>query len=342
MTTAENSLLYFENGQDFVPMSALTDTGDFMTYNSSAEIWSDEAGFSPVIKPDGILTGLVITPAESGANDRVDMSAGTLNLAGIVTTMTANVDNTCLRGVTSDALVSAICRINSITVTSAGAIAVLSGLDHTAFSEERGANGGPPFIPVGSVEIAQVRFSSITAAPVAGTEIYAAPNRHRESANYPIILKIEFIREQDTIIGSAGVTLSPALMRNHTGNTTKKVYAQYYEPEFTEVSKAADFQPAANSMSTSSKQYYGGVVGEVNMSLKSGKFKAFLDNGVSDPILRKEGKKIWFKYFVDRLQIDNYILTQGFLGITVQYPTRGSIFADFTINANDPGKRITG
>jgi hypothetical protein len=78
------------------------------------------------------------------------------------------------------------------------------------------------------------------------------------------------------------------------------------------------------------------------MSLKSGKFKAFLDNGVSDPILRKEGKKIWFKYFVDRLQIDNYILTQGFLGITVQYPTRGSIFADFTINANDPGKRITG
>ena len=54
MTTAENSLLYFENGQDFVPMSALTDAGDFMTYNSSAEIWSDEAGFSPVIKPDGV------------------------------------------------------------------------------------------------------------------------------------------------------------------------------------------------------------------------------------------------------------------------------------------------
>ena len=337
MTTAENSLLYFENGQSLVSMAALVDAGDHKTYNSAAEIWSDESGFAPVIKPDGVLTGFVVTPAISGANDKVDLSAGSLNLAGVVTTLAASVDITCLRGADAD-----VCRINSITTNSVAAVAVVNGVDGASFCEVRGANGGPPFIPFGSVELAQVRLSSITAAPIAGSEIYAIPNRHREMANYPSILKTEFIREQNATIGLAGVVLSPALMLNHTGNTTKNVCAQYYEPEFSELPKAADFQPAANSMATSSQPFYGGVIGEVSTTLKAGKFKAFLDNGISDPILVKEGKKIWIKYFVDRLQTDNYILTQGFLGINVQYPARGSIFADFTINANDTGKRITG
>ena len=337
MPTAENSLLYYESGQTLVPMSALTDSGDSMAFNSSAEIWSDEAGFSPVIKPDGVLTGLVVTPAVSGTSDKVDVSAGTINLAGVLVTMTASTDATCLRGATTD-----ICCINSITITSAGAIAVLSGVDHTAFSETRGASGGPPFIPIGSIELAQVRLSSITSSVVATSEICSIPNQHRELSSYPVILKTEFARETDTIIGYAGATFSPAMTRSHTGNVPKKVYAQYYEPEFVEASKATDFQPASNSMSTTSQQYYGGVIGEVSTSLKSGKFRAFLSNGVSDPILRKEGKKIWFKYYVDKLQTDNFILTQGYLGVTVSYPARSSIVADFTINANDPGKRITG
>ncbi|MEI6262206.1 MAG: hypothetical protein WCR46_20170 [Deltaproteobacteria bacterium] len=342
MPTAENSLLYYESGQTFVPMSALTDSGDSMAFNSSAEIWSDEAGFSPVVKADGIITGLVVTPAASGTSDKVDVSAGTINLAGIPVTMTASTDATCLRGATTDALVSAICRINSITITSAGAIAVLSGTDHTAFVETRGAPGGPPFIPVGSIELAQVRLSSITSSVIYTSEICSTPNQHRELSSYPVILKTEFARETDTIIGYAGATFSPAMTRSHIGNIPKNVYAQYYEPEFVEVSKATDFQPASNSMSTTSQQYYGGVIGEVSTSLKSGKFRAFLSNGVSDPILRKEGKKIWFKYYVDKLQTDNFILTQGYLGVTVSYPARSSIVADFTINANNPGKRITG
>ena len=103
-------------------MAALADSGDHKAYNSAAEFWSDESGFSPVIKPDGVLTGLVVTPATSGANDKVDISAGTLNLAGVVTTLTASADITCLRGSDTD-----ICRINSITITSAGAVAVVSG-----------------------------------------------------------------------------------------------------------------------------------------------------------------------------------------------------------------------
>ena len=217
MTTAENSVLYYEAGQTYVPMSELTDSGDHKTFDSNAECWSDEAGFSPVIKPDGVLTGLVVTPAASESNNLVDVSAGTLNLAGVVTTLSASADKACLRGSGSD-----ICRINSITITSAGAVAVVSGVAHTAFSEVRGATGGPPYIPAGSVEIAQVRFSSITAAPVAGSQIMAVPNRHREMANYPSIVRINLFREQDTLIGVAGVDFSTALMRNHTGDGHQK------------------------------------------------------------------------------------------------------------------------
>ena len=44
MTTAENSVLYYEDGQTYVPMTELTDSGDHKSYDSNAECWSDEAG----------------------------------------------------------------------------------------------------------------------------------------------------------------------------------------------------------------------------------------------------------------------------------------------------------
>jgi hypothetical protein len=335
MTTAENSVLYYEAGQAFVPMTQLTDAGDHKVFNSEAECWSDEAGFSPVIKPDGVLTGLVVSAG--AGNNQVNVSAGTMNLGGKVVSVDSGAGIVCVRGTGTD-----VCVVNSVTITAAGAFAVIAGTAGAQFSEVRGAEGGPPFIPAGSVEIARVRFSSITAAPVSASEILAVPNKHREMATYPAILTTDFIREQGGMIGSAGVTFSTALMRNHIGDTTKKVYAQYYEPEFAEIGKASDFQPAANSLTTSSQPYYGGAIGEVSTALKSGKFKAYLDNGIADAILAKEGKKIWFKYLVDRYRPENYILTQGYLGVAVQYPARGSIYGDFTINATEPGKRIMG
>ena len=163
MTTAENSVLYYEDGQTFVPMTELTDSGDHKSFDSTAECWSDEAGFSPVIKPDGVLTGLVVAPAISGANDKVDLSAGTLNLAGVVSTLTASTDYTCLRGSDTN-----ICRINSIIITPAGAVSVVSGVAHTAFSEERGADAGPPLRsrPAAS-RLPRCAFHPSRAAPVA-------------------------------------------------------------------------------------------------------------------------------------------------------------------------------
>lgn len=334
MPSAENAILYYEAGQSLVAMVALVDSGDHKKFDSVEELWSDESGFSPDIKPNGVLSGLTVIPAASGSNNLVDVLAGTLNLNGVETVIPADTDVSCTRGLTTD-----VCMVNSITITSAGAVAVVTGTDGVAFSETRGATGGPPFIPVDSVEIAQVRFSSITAAAVLSTEIKAIPNTHRELATFPTY-DAEFARVESGIMGVAGVLFNSALMTNHTGGIAKRVYAQFYTPEFAQLPKASDFKRAANSKSVSSTQIYGGTIGAVSSSLGQGGFKAYLNDGVTDAILTKEGKKIWFKFFPDRLKVP-YVLTQGYLGVVEQYPAGASIMADCSISSEVQGERVS-
>jgi len=335
MPSAENAALYYEAGQSMVAMVELTDSGDRKVFNSADELWSDESGYSPDIKPNGVLTGLTVIPAAAGGNDNVDVLAGTLNLNGVVASVNADTNVACARGLTTD-----VCRINSITVNAAGAVAVVSGTDGTAFSETRDAAGGPPLIPVDSVEIAQVRFSSITAAVVLSTEIKSIPNTHREVAMFPTY-ETEFARVVDGIQGVAGIVFNSTLMANHTGAIAKAVHAQYYTPEFAQIPKASDFKRAANSKSVSSTQIYGGTVGAVASSLGQGGFKAYLNDGVTDAILMKEGKKMWFKFLPDRLKLP-FVLTQGYLGVVEQYPAGASIMAECTISAETEGSRVSG
>lgn len=335
MPSADNAILYYEAGQSLVAMAALTDSGDHLKFDSADALWSDKSGYSPDIKPNGVLTGCVVTPAASGTNDLVDVSAGTVNLNGVVTTISAATDKTCLRGATTD-----ICRVNSITVKSDGSIEVISGTDNTTSSETRDAAGGPPLIAVTSIELAQVRFTAIANAPVAATEIKAIPNTHRELASFPTY-DVDYSRVESGVLGVAGITFTSAPMLNHTGAVTKAVYAQYYEPEFAEVPKSSDFKRPANSKSVSSTAVYGGAIGAVSTSLGQGSFKAYLNDGVTDGILSEEGMKLWFKFKPDRLKIP-YVLSQGYLGIVEQYPAASSIVADCTISAEVSGNRVSG
>jgi hypothetical protein len=333
MPSADNAILYYEAGQTLVPMVALTDSGDHLKYNSAAELWSDRSGYNPDVKPNGVLTGLAVSPAAAGTDDLVDVSGGTLNLNGVVTTVTAGPNKVCLRGAAAN-----ICRINSITITSLGAIAVVSGTAHTAFSEERGASGGPPVIDVDAVEIAQVRFGSISAAPVLASEVKSIPNTHREMANFPTY-ENEYVRVVNGIMGVAGITFSSAPMLNHTGGAAKKVFALYYTPALATVPKSSDFKRPANSKSVSSTQIYGGAIGAVSSALGQGGFKAYLNDGVTDGLLSEEGMKLWFKFKPDRLKAP-YILSQGYLGIVEQYPAGAAIMAECTISAEVAGNRV--
>jgi hypothetical protein len=322
MATAENAKLQYEAGQNQVAMSALTDSGDRTTFTSTASLWSQRSGYAPVVRPNGILTGFAITT--HATNDTVTVAAGTLNLNGVVTAVNAGTA-VASRGASTDTH-----RITSITINSSGAITAVAGVDGTSFSETRGADGGPPFIAVDSVEIGQVRLTSITAGVVAASEIYQVVNLHQERADFPLY----------TVDYSAGrVTFLDALPAVHTASAGKKVYASYASPIFADVALASDFVPPETSHSVTSTQVYGTTLGSTSSTLNQGSFVAYLENGVSDPMVTLKNETLWFKFYPDRYK-SSYLLTQGKLGISRTFPAGDNIQAACTISASAAGTEV--
>jgi hypothetical protein len=409
--------LDYEAGQTAVAMTALTDSGDHMTFTSAAELWSNRAGYTPSVKPNGVLTGLAVSVAATGTSDCVDVSAGTCNLAGVETTVAADTDVACARpdatyfilnfvadgyvsavagdigktvvgGITNDSgklvaynnstrqwLISEVDsedefddddesititsgtgagtlngvgvrpthRINSVTITSAGEVAVVQGTEGTSFSTTRGAIGGPPWIPTTSIEIAQVRYTTAASAAVDADEIFQVPETHREMALFPV-WEEERIRVTAGAIGYAGPTFASALSVIHSddsGTTTaaKKVYASYYTPSFSMIAKASDFVRPANSYSVSSTEYYGGAKATRSTSIGQGSFKA-MTSTLNEGFLLFEGEELWFRFRNDRLLTLPCVYSQGVLGVAETFATDGGIEIAATISAEVPGARV--
>lgn len=331
---AENAVVKIEAGQTPTGMTALTDDGDNTSFNSAAVIWSKRSGFAADIKPNGLATGGVISPAASGTAELVDVTALTCYLAGVLTTVSAATDLACTRATPTETHI-----INSITVTDAGAVAVVVGTGSTSFSETRAAAGGPPLIPVGSIELGQVRFSSTTGAVVA-SDIYDVINTHTERYDYPI-WEVKAVRVEERLIGVAGVDFSSALPLIHTGAVPKKVYASYNEPDFVSVPISSDFVPPETSHSTNSAQYYQKTVASVSSSIGQGSFNALLDDGISDHIVGLKNETLWVKFLQDELR-DPYMLCNGKLGIARTFPAGDGISAACTISPEEAGVEVIG
>lgn len=320
MPTAERAKLQYEAGQTPYAMAALTDSGDHTIFTSAASPWSARSGYTSVIRPNGLITGGAITPAASGTDNLVDVAAGSAYIGGALVTWSADTDVAASRAVTTDTH-----RITSITVTAAGAVAAVAGVDHTAFSETRAANGGPPLIATTSIEIGQVRLSATADAAVTASEIFTTVGTHLERYDYPIY-------EADNYAGT--VTFVAALPLIHTGAVPKVVSASYSTPVFADVSKASDFVPPENSYTVSSQQIYGRTLGSTAAALQAGSFTAYLEDGISDGLVSQTGQVLWFKFFPDQYKA-SYILSQGQLGIARTYPAGASISAKCTIAAED-------
>jgi len=310
-------IIRYEAGQTPYPFEALANSGDNTTFSASFAPWSNAAGFEPVVAPYGLLTGGAITAA--AANNTVSVAALTASMAGVtgadasgVISVAANAAVTVTRGTTNGY------RINSITVDSTGAIVAVAGTEGTAFSETRGAAGGPPYIPVGSIEIGQVRLSSTTAAAVLSTEIYAVPGLHVEMANYPV-------HQIDYATGK--VTFAAALPLIHTGSLPKKVYARGATPLFAPIPQTSDWTPAESTYSINSTDTYDGPVGSASSSLGQASFTAILKDGITDSFISQKGKTIWVEFRPDRDKTVPKQLTQGKLGISRSFPAGGGSFS---------------
>lgn len=324
MATAENAKLQYEAGQNAVAMSALTDSGDHTLFTSAATLWSGKAGNAPVIRPNGLLTGGALTT--NATNNLVTVAALTCNLAGVVTSVAGASSPAITRPATN------VSKVNSITVNSSGALAVVAGTDGatTAFSETRGAAGGPPLIPVGSVEIGQVRVTTSAAGLIAASEIFQVVGTHVERADFPL---------WDTSNATGSITFLGALPLIHTGSVPKAVYASYSTPIFADVALASDFVPPETSHSISSTQVYGTTLGATSSTLGQGSFTAYLSNGVSDPLVALKNATLWFKFFPDRYATP-YILCQGKLGISRTFPAADSLQAACTISASTAATEV--
>lgn len=323
MPTAENAKLQYEAGQSSTSMTLLTNSGDETTFTSAATLWSRRSGFAPVVRPNGLLTGGVITPHASD-NDKVNVAALTLNLNGVVTTVNAGTA-TITRGASSDTH-----SITSITINSSGAIAAVAGTDHTAFSETRGAAGGPPLIAVDSVEIGQVRTTSVSAALVTSAEVFQVVGTHQERADFPLF---------NVNYGSGSVTFLSTLPEIHTGPVPKRVYASYAAPIFSDVQLASDFVPPETSHSVTSTQVYGTTLGSSSSTLNQGTFTAYLQNGVSDALVTLKNQELWFRFYPDRYAA-SYILAQGKLGIARTFPAGDNMAAACTISASAAASEV--
>lgn len=316
MSTAENAKLQYEAGQNATAMSALTNSGDDTTFPSGASLWSGKSGYAPVVRPNGLLTGGAVTVHAD--NDKVTVAALTCNLQGVVTSVAAGT-GTITRPASDKA------KVCSITINSSGAIAVVAGTDGsgTTFSETRAAAGGPPLIPVDSIEIAQVRVTTSAAGAVAASQIYQVVGSHCERADFPL---------WTVNYDEGSVTFLDALPEIHTGTVPKKVYASYAEPIFADVALASDFVPPETSHSVTSTQVYGTTLGATSSTLGQGTFTAYLENGVSDALVSLKNQNLWFKFFPDRYATP-YLLCQGKLGISRTFPAGDTIQAACTINA---------
>lgn len=323
MPTAENAKLQYEAGQTSTAMSQLTAGGDATTFTSAASLWSRRSGFEPVIRPNGLLTGGAITV--TATNNQVSIAALTCNLAGVVTSVNSG-NLTITRPATN------VSKVNSLTVTSAGALAALAGTDGSDanFTETRGAAGGPPLIPVGSIEIGQVRVTTSTAAVITSAQVFTVSGLHVEYANDPVYT---------VNYRSGSLTFISALPLIHTGPTPRQVWASYAAPIFADVALATDFVPPEVTYSVTSTPVYGTTIGSTSSTLNQGTFTAYLNNGINDPLVSLKGNTLWFRFYPDRYQ-SPFQLSQGKLGIARQFGAAANIQAACTINAETAGVEV--
>lgn len=325
VNTAENAKLMFEVGQDFTEFTALTNDGDNKTFTSDADLWSARSDYEAEIRPNGLMTGGEVTPGDS--DDTVDVASLTCYLAGKQESVSSVSDESVTRA-ESDTHI-----INSITIDSDASIQVLQGSEGTEFREERGENGGPPWIPTDSIEIAQVRLSSQDAAAIKEDEIKQIPGTHQERYDFPVW-------EVDNF--EAQVEFATELQEIHSDNdgsdkATKKVYASYYEPTMMEQPYAYDFEPPEDSHSVDSTQVYGATIASTSSSLGQGSFTALCKDGVTDNIVQLKNETLWFKFYPDRNK-QPHILCQGKLGITRSFPAGENINVECTISATEAAK----
>ena len=329
MSTAQIAKVQIETGRTLLPYGAMTDSGD-QTVFTLGTVWSGESGYTPDVRPNGIVSGINLLSA--GATDNtVRIAAFTAYSKGVLHTVAATSTTITRAGTDNKA------KISSITMASDGSISVIEGAlgTNTTFVETRAATAGPPLILVQSVELGQIRTTVATAQAVDDDEIFQVVGTHTERYDFPNWDENnigEGAAASVTAKKNSFIEFESALPNSHTGAIPKGIWTKYYVPVMADLGKAMEFVPVEKSHSVSSTQYYNGSIAASSESLGQGSFTALLNDGVQDTLVARKNKATTVKFYPDRNKTP-YILTQGMLGVARTFPVSEQVQAACTISA---------
>jgi hypothetical protein len=339
MATLVNQEVSYESTSVAVAFATMTPDSVRTAFTSATRPWSGNVvtpGVEPyVVAPYGLITGGEVTPGAVAGN--VAVAIATAMMPGVTghdaNTGVVSVNaNTALVITLNNSAEGTPYRIDSVTVNSSGAYALEVGRPHSAFSEVRGALGGPPTIALGSIEIAQIRrnfYHATVNQAVTAAEIFQVPGTHQERYDFPVW-------SQDPIRGQ--ITFAAALPLIHGADPAlgatagKLVYARYSTPLYAPIPRCRDWVPAETSNSTSSEAYYDNVnIGSFSSSIGQASFTASLSDGITDTLLSKVGANLLFRFKPDKNRAANQV-TQGVLAVTRTFGVGAAASGDFTIS----------
>jgi hypothetical protein len=186
-------------------------------------------------------------------------------------------------------------------------------------------------IPTTSIEIGQVWVTAVASGLITAGEIRQVPGISLERSDYPL---------WDLDYYEGEVTFVSALPLIHTGDKAKEVHASYATPVYADVPISSDFVPPENSYSVSSQQVYQRTLGSTSASLRAGSFTAWLNDGVSDPLLSLEGETLWFRFYPSAYA-SPHVACQGTLGVQRTFPAGAQISAACSINAESAAINVS-
>jgi len=335
MADASLGKLEYEGSAAGVENELMTDSGDHTVFTAANTLFS-AADSDPICKPNGIISGVNLVSPTTSTNDSLDVKAFTAYFAGVEVSVSADTV-TLTRDATNDY------QKFSIICDSAGSLTVIESDAHaTAFSTTRGAAGGPPSIPIAQIEVAQIWLTDNTAAQITTAEIKeSASNGTQERYDYPLFTinpqgegnkATDADKENAYVEFASALPLAHGATANSAATAYKPVYVNYAVPTMIPIQKAVDFVPAETSTSISSTPIYNGAVASSSDSLGACTFTAYVDDGITDHLVKQDGKKIFVRFYPNRNKAP-YIITQGKLRAPRTFPADAQITVSATIAA---------
>jgi hypothetical protein len=336
--TGKDALIEVEVGITFYPLAELSTVSSPASevgrkFETQAEFISPQEGLEPVVRLDGVITGLTLTPG-SGYNE-VDYSDGSAYIKGQQVDVTASTISGLLRPTTAGYV-----RINALTVDENGTINNTVGTQGASVTT-RGAAGGPPFLPVDEVLIGYVTMTYYGGSE-SGQQVITASEINDESRERTTIPGYEVIYHDGSgndasnigiIRFASALPLIHAASAAGPGTARRNVYASYYEPDFEQIPDAKDFS-FNEDIATIASKAYGDSAEEKALSTPSwsGSGTAYWDK-VNDILTIIKGSKRWIKYFPDRDNTD-YFTGRAILKVSRNMPVEDNLMATVTVEGS--------